>query len=68
MSFFTLDTTIHVGELLVLSGAARQLVKGAMTLRDAVREVARLSQTAADHEQRLRALEFVRGGRRHGQG
>lgn len=68
MPVFTFDNTVHVGELIVLAGAARQLFKGAMTLRDAVREVARLSRTTDDHEQRLRALEVIRGGRQHGRG
>lgn len=64
----TFDNTIRLGELLILGGVARQLVQGAMTLRDTVLEVKRLRAMADDHEQRIRALEWARPKRHTGHG
>lgn len=64
----TLDTSVHIGELLTLAGAAWAILKGGIGLRDAVRDmtgaVERLDERYEDHEQRIRDLEF--GDRRDG--
>lgn len=58
----TFDATIHIGELLVLVGAALTIFRGGVGLRDAVRDmtkaVSRLDQNFKDHEDRIRFLEF----------
>jgi len=58
----TLDTTIHIGELLVIAGAGFAMFKGGLGMRDAVRDmtaaVNRLDKNFEDHEDRIRWLEF----------
>lgn len=57
----TFDSTIHVGELLIVLGAGFAVFKGGLGMRDAVRELAfmvsRMGETQTDHEDRLRTLE-----------
>lgn len=58
----TLDTTVHIGELLVIAGAGIGVFRGGLGLRDAVRDmvgaVTRLNERFEDHEARIRYLEF----------
>lgn len=58
----TFDNTVHIGELLILVGAAWAVFKGGIGMRDAVRDLVRvvegLKETSKDHEGRLRVLEF----------
>lgn len=65
----TFDTTIHIGELLVIAGAGFAILKGGLGMRDAVRDmtgaVERLDERFEDHEERIRFLEL--GDRRSGQ-
>lgn len=61
---FTFDNTIHIGELLVLGGAAWAILKGGLGLRDAVismtGQVASLQTGQHDHEARIRSIEWER--------
>jgi hypothetical protein len=65
----TLDTTVHLSELIVIVGAGIAMFKGGLGLRDAVRDmtgaVSRLDKSCSDHEDRIRYLEF--GDRRTGE-
>jgi hypothetical protein len=60
----TIDTTIHLGEILVLVTTLWSLVRVGVGLRDSVRDMARavdnLTAEIRDHEQRLRILEAPR--------
>jgi hypothetical protein len=60
----TVDTTVHLGEILVLATTLWSLVRVGVTLRDSVRDMARavenLTNEIHDHEQRLRVLEVPR--------
>jgi len=60
----TVDTTIHLGEILVLVTTLWSLVRVGVALRDSVRDMARaidsLTAEIRDHEQRLRVLEVPR--------
>lgn len=55
------DTTLHIGELLVIGSAGIGVFRGGMAIRDAVRDltsmVASLKETQRDHEDRIRFLE-----------
>jgi hypothetical protein len=64
----TFDTTIHIGELLVIAASGIAVFKGGLGMRDAVRDmtgaVGRLDDNFKDHEKRIRRLEY--GDRRTG--
>lgn len=58
---FSVDNTIHVGEILALLGGARWIFIAGLALRDAVRDlrgdVDALTDGAHDHENRIRHFE-----------
>lgn len=58
----TFDSTLHIGELIVLAGAGLGVFRGGMGIRDAVRDltgmVKEMRGDLADHESRIRNLEF----------
>jgi len=60
----SIDSTVHLGEILVLVTTLWSLVRVGVGLRDSVRDLGRavenLTGEIRDHEQRLRVLELPR--------